>query len=101
MEKRCVMRFLFALFTSLLVFNLSAAGETELSPAMENPGTEEKPDWFKVSFLDLHEDIEEAAESNKRVMLFFFKTGVPTARNCLKIISGNARFQKKLRNILM
>ena len=31
----------------------------------------EAPDWFKESFLEIAEDVEEAGEANKHVMLFF------------------------------
>ena len=37
----------------------------------------EFPAWFKESFLDLKEDIAEAAAGNKRVMLFFHQAGCP------------------------
>lgn len=37
----------------------------------------EFPSWFKESFLDLKEDIAEAAANNKRVMLFFQQAGCP------------------------
>lgn len=37
----------------------------------------EFPSWFKESFLDLKEDINEAAAQNKRVMLFFQQAGCP------------------------
>ncbi len=29
------------------------------------------PDWFKDSFLDLREDIADAAEEGRRVVIFF------------------------------
>jgi len=35
--------------------------DVQLEPGMVNPGYHEKPDWFKNSFLDIREDIEEAA----------------------------------------
>lgn len=63
-----------------------AAGETELTPALENPGYEQLPDWFKVSFLDLYEDIAEAEEKDKRVMVFFIQDGCPY---CKKLLEDN------------
>ncbi len=51
---------------------------------MVNPGYEEKPSWFKVSFLDLFEDIEEAAENNKRVMVYFYQDGCPYCKILLQ-----------------
>jgi thioredoxin-related protein len=35
------------------------------------------PDWFKESFLDFHEDIEEAARNGRRVVLLFHQDGCP------------------------
>lgn len=37
----------------------------------------EYPAWFKDSFLDLKEDIEEAKNAGKRVVLFFHQDGCP------------------------
>jgi len=65
---------------------LSAAGEGELTAALENPGHEQVPDWFKVSFLDLYEDVAEAAAENKRVMVYFYQDGCPY---CKKLLEDN------------
>ncbi len=35
------------------------------------------PDWFKVSFLELEDDVAEAAEEGKRLMLLFHQDGCP------------------------
>ena len=35
------------------------------------------PDWFKVSFMELEEDVAEAAEQGKRLMLLFHQEGCP------------------------
>lgn len=35
------------------------------------------PAWFKESFLDLREDVAEAASEGRRVMLFFHQNGCP------------------------
>jgi thioredoxin-related protein len=37
----------------------------------------EYPAWFKESFLDFNEDIAEATQANKRVMLLFHQDGCP------------------------
>ncbi len=73
---RRTMKILVALSVAVaLSGHVHAATDTELKPGMVNPGYEEKPDWFKVSFLDLYEDIEEAADDGKRVMLYFYQEG--------------------------
>ena len=35
------------------------------------------PSWFKESFLDLEEDIADAAENNKRLVVYFWQPGCP------------------------
>ena len=37
----------------------------------------EYPDWFKHSFLELGEDVREADDAGRRVMLFFHQDGCP------------------------
>jgi len=63
-----------------------AKTEGELSAGMVNPGYKELPDWFKVSFLDLFDDIEEAADNNKRLMVYYYQDGCPY---CKKLIEDN------------
>lgn len=58
----------------------------KLQEGMVNPGHVEKPAWFKNSFLDIREDVAEAAEENKRVFLYFFQDGCPY---CKKLIEDN------------
>ncbi len=67
----------FMVFAMLSFQPVNASSEGELSPGMVNPGYDEKPDWFKVSFLDLFEDISEAAENNKRLMVYYYQDGCP------------------------
>ncbi len=90
-----------AFVTFLIVFvipvHARAAGETELTPAMVNPGHEQQPDWFKVSFLDLYEDIAEAADENKRVMIYFFQDGCPYCKKLLEDNFGQREITDKTR----
>lgn len=57
-----------------------------LEPGMVNPGYHEKPEWFKNSFLDLREDVAEAAAAKKRVVLYFYQDGCPY---CKKLLETN------------
>ena len=57
-----------------------------LGEDLVNPGYLEKPAWFKESFLDLSEDVAEAAEAGKRVMLYFHQDGCPY---CAKLLQDN------------
>ncbi len=53
---------------------------------MVNPGYAEKPDWFANSFLDIREDVAEAATAGKRVLLYFYQDGCPY---CKKLLDTN------------
>jgi len=46
----------------------------------------EHPDWFKESFLDIGEDVEEAGESGRHVLLFMHLNGCPY---CHRMIEEN------------
>jgi thioredoxin-related protein len=63
---------------------LAAGGGEEELTDLQNPGYEEKPDWFKSSFLDIREDVAEAAGAGKRVMLYFYQDGCPYCAKLLR-----------------
>ena len=67
----------------------SAAAE-QLAAGMVNPGYQEKPDWFANSFLDIREDISEAQDAGKRVLLYFYQDGCPY---CKKLLETNFALQ--------
>ena len=71
------------------------AATAVVKAAMENPGSQEKPDWFKVSFLDLNEDIDEAAVNNKRLMLYFYQDGCPYCKKLLEDNFGQRKIAEK------
>jgi thioredoxin-related protein len=96
--KQLVLKVLMIFFALLLLpVQVNAAGETELTPALVNPGHEQQPEWFKVSFLDLYEDIAEAADENKRVMVFFFQDGCPYCKKLLEDNFGQREITDKTR----
>jgi len=57
-----------------------------LDAGLVNPGYQEHPVWFKQSFLDIREDVDEAAEAGKRVILYFYQDGCPY---CAKLLREN------------
>ncbi len=63
-----------------------AATPGELPPGLVNPGHVEAPEWFKVSFLDIREDLDEAAAEDKGLLLYFFQDGCPY---CARLIETN------------
>lgn len=62
-----------AIIAAILALATSAAAQElgDYAGARET----EHPDWFKESFLDFEEDIEEATANGKRVMLYFWQRG--------------------------
>jgi thioredoxin-related protein len=80
----------FTVFPLLLVL-CSAQAEQAPRPAgldagMVNPGYVEKPDWFVNSFLDIREDVSDAAAEGRRVLLYFYQDGCPY---CKKLLDTN------------
>ncbi len=71
--------------------------ESALTEDMVNPGYEEKPEWFKNSFLDIRDDVAEAAERDKRVMLYFYQDGCPYCKMLLQDNFGQLAISDKTR----
>jgi thioredoxin-related protein len=69
--------------------------EEKLQAGMVNPGYEEKPPWFKDSFLDIREDLEEATTVGKRLILYFYQDGCPYCTKLLKDNFGNREIAHK------
>jgi len=68
---------------SLIFFISTAQAQTgKVSGGLEH----EMPNWFKQSFLDLNEDVEEAKEENKHLMLFLSLDFCPY---CTKMLNDN------------
>jgi thioredoxin-related protein len=45
----------------------------------------EVPPWFKVSFLDLRDDLQEASAGGKRLMLYFGQNGCPYCKRLMTV----------------
>jgi thioredoxin-related protein len=65
---------------------VTADRDATLDEGLVNPGYHEKPDWFVESFLDIREDVAEAAAAGKRVVLYFYQDGCPY---CKKLLDTN------------
>lgn len=81
-----IFRCLFSVVLTISIGSVYAAQPGSLDTGMVNPGYVEKPDWFKLSFLDIREDVEEAENKDKRVLLYFYQDGCPY---CAKLIRDN------------
>jgi len=63
---------------------MAAAPIQKLGEGMVNPGYHEKPDWFKLSLMELSDDVAEASAQGKRLVLYFFQDGCPYCEKLLK-----------------
>jgi len=81
---------LVSLFFMGLLFCLSATLSAQEAAAERGKVTGGKmathPSWFKESFLDIGEDVDEAAEEERHVILFMEMNGCPY---CFKMIEEN------------
>ena len=95
MPKRPVFYMLGLLFVTVSALLL----ETEYAEAKKEgkffgAKSTEYPDWFKESFLNISEDIEEAKDANKRLIIFFHQEGCPY---CNALVERNMA-QKDIRD---
>lgn len=80
------MRFIY-LFFSLLLFQPSIAAESvKQGEFLGAKPVEVLPDWFKTTFMDFSEDLEEAADEGRHVMIYFHQNGCPY---CAKLVEDN------------
>lgn len=82
----------------LLIISWSALAATEqqkLEEGMVNPGFVDKPAWFKLSLMELPEDVAEASKAGKRVILYFYQDGCPYCEKLIHDNLGNEDIAKK------
>ena len=82
-------------FLSISAATYAASPEGKLASGMVNPGYHEQPAWFKQSFLDIQDDIEEAANQDKRLILYFYQDGCPYCAKLLRDNFGQRHIAKK------
>ncbi len=82
-------KFVLSVLGILLISSTLQASQGKLTGGSQH----EMPNWFKESFLDLQEDVEEAKDSNKHVILFMSLDFCPY---CTKMLHDN--FEKGAKN---
>jgi thioredoxin-related protein len=65
--------------------------------AMCSAQAQEPPDWFSPSFLDIREDVAEAAKEGKRLMVYFHQDGCPYCKQLVNVNFRDARIVEKTR----
>ena len=68
---------LFALYFLLSLLAKAGAAEETQRGRIIGGVTHQAPSWFKQSFLEIADDVDEAAEAGKHVILFFQLNGCP------------------------
>ena len=58
---------------------------------------QDPPAWFKESFLDMREDVAEAAKAGRRLMLYFHQDGCPYCAKLLRENFGDKAIAEKTR----
>ena len=71
----------------------SQANQNNTQATPTSSGGNYHPEWFKQSFLDLKDDIQEAGDKNKKLILYFYQDGCPY---CKKLIKYNLADQTAL-----
>lgn len=94
----CKFCFLYFILFFLASSPANARSEGQLEAGMVNPGYHEQPAWFKNSFLDLNDDIDEARESGKRLVIFFYQDGCPYCKKLFEDNFGQRQIAEKTRN---
>ena len=59
--------------------------------------SQEAPDWFVESFLDIREDAADAAKEGKRLMLYFMQDGCPYCKQLVTVNWRQPRIVEKTR----
>ena len=84
------MKSIYVLYLCFFTFcGVSATSATQAQTAIgvfKGAKSAVHPEWFKESFLDLEEDIADAALEDKRLMVYFWQPGCPY---CAELISNN------------
>ena len=75
-------------FATISLMALLTLPQPAGSVDMTHSGYVPHPEWFKASFLDLAEDIEDATQSNRHVMLYFYQDGCPYCKLFIENVLG-------------
>jgi len=89
--RACVAALLFAL--PPVAVAASAAPEA-FSPS---PHAIDIPPWFRESFLDFREDVREAAQDGKRLLVYFGQDGCPYCRELMRVNFSQKELADKTR----
>lgn len=75
----------FQAYTALLTLCIALSGAGTPARAANAPQEIEVPPWFKVSFLDLRDDLKEASAGDRHLMLYFGQNGCPYCKQLMAV----------------
>lgn len=81
-------KIVFCLLLALTAFSSNASAQSQQPGSITGGVAHEMPSWFTESFLDINEDVSDATDSDKRVMLFFHLNECPY---CSAMLDENFR----------
>ena len=73
-----------AVYASAGAERQNQANKNNAQPKQASSNENYHPEWFKQSFLDLKDDIQEAGGQNKKLILYFYQDGCPYCKKLIK-----------------
>jgi thioredoxin-related protein len=86
-----------AAFIRCTILVLLLAGTGVASAQNASPHSIDIPPWFTETFLDLREDVADAARENKRVLVYFGQDGCPYCKLLMQTTFTETRIVDKVR----
>src|SRR5688572_6394891 len=74
---------------AILALTLALARAGVAFAAAPSPQAIDIPKWFSESFLDLRDDVRDAAKEGRRLMLYFGQDGCPYCKALMKVNFGD------------
>ena len=93
------MRHRYLLPIALALACMAPGNAAQPAPEALDPGAHaiDIPSWFRETFLDLREDIGEAAKAQKRLMIYFGQDGCPYCRELMRVNFSQKKIVDKTR----
>ena len=83
--------------TTLLAFFMMLVVPAAAHAQSPSPHAVDIPSWFTETFLDLREDVRDAAKEGKRLMIYFGQDGCPYCKALMQTNFSQSRIVEKTR----
>ncbi|MGH8694543.1 MAG: thioredoxin fold domain-containing protein, partial [Burkholderiales bacterium] len=83
----------------MLLVTLTAGPIAAIAATPSNPSQHaiDIPPWFRETFLDFREDVRDAAQDGRRLLLYFGQDGCPYCRELMRVNFGDKALADKAR----